>query len=181
VRCLHAQQARIKRAMPQLTTIEPEHGQVTPNGTKRVRISKRMQQVVELLLSGECRTQKAAAQRVDLHPDHVCRELKKPQIQAFIARRTRETLTNARLPAAGVLLSLLDADSEHVQRDVAIRVLEETGDLRVNTAQPIGNTDVSIGYVINLFARSAMSHSQQIEGKALIDNDNVPDDEKGTS
>jgi hypothetical protein len=109
-----------------------------------------MRKLCDLLATGECKTQKAAAERVGLHPDHVCRELKKPQVQVFMRRRAAETIASAQLPAAGVLMQLLDAESEHVKRDVAFRVLEEAGVLKSNSSQPITNVHIPIGYVINL-------------------------------
>jgi hypothetical protein len=122
---------------------------------KPPRVSKRLRQVIDLLLSGECRTQKAAAARVGMNADHICRQLKTPQIQALIARETRGTLAAAQAPAAATLINLLDAKSENVQAAVAERLLAIAGHVPDNTTRVAVSVDVRAGYVIDLTPRAA--------------------------
>jgi len=112
--------------------------------------SPRLRKVIDLLLTGECKTQKAACERVGMHPDHVCRELRKPQVQAFIARETRRTIGNAQMPAAATLVRLLDANSEHVAAQVAERLLAINGIKPDETSRVAVSVDVRAGYVIEL-------------------------------
>jgi hypothetical protein len=117
---------------------------------KELRISKRIRQVVDLLVSGECKTQKAAAARLDLHPDYVCRELKKPQVQVFIARSARNSIANGIMRASSRLNELLDAESEHVSLDASKHVLAIAGIKPTADAQVSVNIDIKAGYVIDL-------------------------------
>jgi len=117
---------------------------------KEPRISKRIRQVVDLLVSGECKTQKAAAARLELHPDYVCRELKKPQVQVFIARSARNSLANGVMRASARLNNLVDAESEHVSLDASKHVLAIAGIKPTADAQVSVNIDIKAGYVIDL-------------------------------
>ena len=117
---------------------------------KEPRISKRIRQVVELLVSGACQTQKAAAERLDLHPDYVCRELKKPQVQVFIDRSVRQNLANGTMRASARLVQLIDASSEHVSADVSKHMLALAGIKPAADAQVSVNIDIKAGYIIDL-------------------------------
>jgi hypothetical protein len=117
---------------------------------KEPRISKRIRQVVELLVSGACKTQKAAADRLDLHPDYVCRELKKPQVRVFIERCARETIANGTMRASARLVELLDAASEHVSLDASKHMLGIAGIKPSADTQVSVNIDIKAGYVIDL-------------------------------
>jgi hypothetical protein len=117
---------------------------------KEPRISKRIRQVVELLVSGTCQTQKAAAERLDLHPDYVCRELKKPQVQVFIERSARQIIAQGTMRASARLLQLLDASSEHVSLDASKYTLAIAGIKPAADAQVSVNIDIKAGYVIDL-------------------------------
>jgi phage terminase small subunit len=163
--------------MTDLSVSHQERAQSKPQKGKRLRISPAVAKAVGLLLTGECKTQRAAAKRAGLNADYLCTALKKPQVQVFIARRTRETIANARLPAAATVVRLLEAESEHVQRDVAFRVLEETGDMRTANAQVTVNVDVSPGYVLDLRDAPLRQHEPQGQAKALENKGSVPNDE----
>ena len=102
------------------------------------------------MLSGECRTQAAAAERVGLSRERLCRALKESHIQAFLARETRLTIGNAQLPAAATLIRLLDANSEHVAAQVAERLLAINGIKPDETSRVAVSVDVRAGYVIEL-------------------------------
>lgn len=114
------------------------------------RVSLKIRQVVELLVTGTCKTQKAAAERIGLHPDYVCRELKKPQVRVLIDRRVRETIANGTMRASARLLELVDAGSEHVSLDATKHVLALEG--IKPTAEPTTNVNINIraGYIIDL-------------------------------
>lgn len=118
--------------------------------TKPARIAPRIRQVVALLVSGECKTQKAAAERVGLHPDYVCRELKKPQVRVFIERAARETIANGTMRASARLVELLDAGSEHVSLDASKHMLAIAGIKPSMDAQVSVNVDIKAGFVIDL-------------------------------
>ena len=87
------------------------------------RVPKRIAEAVRLLLTGECRTQKAAAERVGMNETYLSEALRKPHIRMFIERRTRETIANGTLRASARLVELLDASSEHVSLDATKHLL----------------------------------------------------------
>jgi hypothetical protein len=76
--------------------------------------------------------------------------LKKPQIQAFIARRRSEIIAIGSLKAATRAVDLIDAESEHVAAKVSLAILAHTGDVKGDSAQLAVNVGVSVGYVIDL-------------------------------
>jgi len=131
-----------------LTEHQPDTN--TPIPAKPARIAPRIRQVVDLLVTGECSTQKAASERVGLHPDYVCRELKKPQVRVLIERRARETIANGMMRASARLVELLDASSEHVSLDASKHMLAISGIKPRADAQVSVNIDIKAGYVIDL-------------------------------
>src|SRR6266404_4958559 len=121
-----------------------------PNTNEQVpakpkRIAPRIRQVVDLLVSGECKTQKAAARRVGLHPDYVSRELKKPHVRVFIDRATLQTIASGKMRASARLVQLIDATSEHVSADVSKHMLAIAGIKPANDAQLSVNIDIKAG------------------------------------
>jgi hypothetical protein len=121
-----------------------------PDTGKRVRIPPKIAKAVQLLLTGECKTQKAAAERVGLNASYLCEALTKPKIQAFIARETRRTIQSGAMRASARLLELVDASSEHVSLDASKHVLAIEGIKPPNEGQVNVNVGVSVGYVIDL-------------------------------
>ena len=133
-----------------------------PDTGKRVRIPPKIAKAVHLLLTGECKTQKAAAERVGLNASYLCEALTKPKIQAFIARETRRNIQNGAIRASARLLELVDASSEHVSLDASKHVLAIEGIRPPDQGQVNVNVGVSVGYVIDLSGNA---------GKPVIDVD----------
>jgi hypothetical protein len=121
-----------------------------PKPVRERRVSKRIAEVVRLLLTGEVKTQKAAAERVGMNAGYLSEALKKPHVRVFIERRTRETIANGTLRASARLVELLDAASEHVSLDASKHVLAIEG--IKPTAEPTTHVNINIraGYVIDL-------------------------------
>jgi IS30 family transposase len=125
-----------------------------PKLDKEPRISRRMRQVLtDLATKGM--TQRAAAERAGMNESHVSRELRKPQIQAFIARKSHENIQRGMLRASARLVELVDAESEHVAAKVSERILTSEGILKSDTSHPVVNVGVSVGYVIDLSGQTA--------------------------
>jgi hypothetical protein len=114
------------------------------------RISRRIAEAVRLLLTGEVRTQKAAAERVGMNYTHLCEQLRKPHVRMFIERRTRETIANGSLRASARLVELLDAGSEHVSLDASKHLLAIEGIKPAAAPTTNVNLNVQAGYVIML-------------------------------
>lgn len=120
---------------------------------KEPRISRRMRQVLtDLATKGM--TQRAAAERAGMNESHVSRELRKPQIQAFIARKSRENIQIGVLRASARITELVDASSEHVSLDASKHVLAIEGIRPPEQGAANVNVNVSVGYVIDLSGKT---------------------------
>ena len=128
----------------------PVNNTTLPATIKPPRISKRIRSVVDLIVSGQCKTITAASERIGLAYDYVRRELKKPSVRVFIERRSRETLAAGTMRASARLLELLDAGSEHVSLDASIHALAIAGIKPLANPQVAVNIDIRAGYVIDL-------------------------------
>jgi hypothetical protein len=115
------------------------------------RVSKRIAEVVRLLLTGEARTQKAAAERVGMNVSYLSEALRKPHVRVFMERRVRETIANGTLRASARLVELLDASSEHVAFDASKHMLALNG--HQPPSGPVANVNINMvqaGYVLDL-------------------------------
>lgn len=121
-----------------------------PIDVKPKRISKRLQEAIRLMTTPECKTQKAAAEKLGMSPTYLCEALKKPEVRVFIERTARETIANGILRASARLIELIDAGSEHVSADVSKHTLAIGGVKPSNGAQVSVNIDVRAGFVIDL-------------------------------
>ena len=115
------------------------------------RISKRLRQAIDLLVSGECKTQKAAAQRLKMAPETISRALRESHVLTYMEQQTRIALSRSQAPAAATLIRLAtDAASEHVQKDAAIHLLNMAGHKPRQDAQVAVNIEIKAGYVIDI-------------------------------
>lgn len=133
--------------MSTLATISTANDQ---DQAKPKRISKRLQEAIRLLSEPECKTQKAAANKLGMSPTYLCEALKKPEVQVFIARAARQTIASGLLRAANRVMELVDAGSEHVSADMSKHVLAIGGIKPTADAQVSVNIDIKAGYVIDL-------------------------------
>lgn len=121
---------------------------------KPKRIPPKIRKAVNLLETGECKTQRAAAQRIGVSDAYLCVQLKKPHVQAFIAQRRAENLARGTLRASARIAGLVDADSEHVALHASRLLLETSGDLKTGErgVNININNNIAAGYVIDLSA-----------------------------
>jgi hypothetical protein len=117
--------------------------------SKEPRISKRMQQALSLLATKGV-NQREAAKLAGISEFHLSRELKKPQIQVFIARRARQNIQLGVLRASARINELVDGGSEHVSLDASKHILAIEGIKPRADAQVSVNIDIKAGYVIDL-------------------------------
>jgi hypothetical protein len=139
--------------MHQSTEIVPVSEPIAPDepkSEKKTRISKRIAEVVNLLITGECQTIKDAAERVGMHPNYLSGALKKPEIRVFYEQRARQSISAGVMRASARLIHLVDASSEHVSFDAARHVLGIAGIKPASDAQVSVNVDIKAGYVIQL-------------------------------
>jgi hypothetical protein len=140
--------------MPATALARQPDAATVPELGKRERIPPKIQKAVRFLLTGECKTQKAAAERAGLSPTYLCEQLAKAKIQAFIARESRKTIAHGQMRASARLLELLDAQSEHVSLDASKHVLAIEGIRPPDQGAISVNVGVSVGYVIDLSGAS---------------------------
>jgi len=134
-----------------MSLIEASATETDAKPAKPRKISARVRHAIELLVSGDCRTQKDAAEKAKLTRERLCKALKELHVIAYLEQQTRVALARSQAPAAATLFRLLDqAASEHVQKDVAIHLLNIAGHKPKADAQVSVNIDIKAGYVIDL-------------------------------
>jgi hypothetical protein len=132
---------------------KPTSQQLTSTDAKPVRerpVSRRVAEAIRLLLTGECKTQKAAAERVGMNETYLSEALRKPNVRVFIERRIRETIANGTMRASAKLVELIDASSEHVAADVSKHMLAIAGIKPAADSTTLVNINFRAGYVIDL-------------------------------
>lgn len=118
---------------------------------RRPRISPRIAEAIRLITTGECKTQRAAAERTGLNVSYLCEALKKPNVQVFIDHETRKTIAQGKMRACARLIELIDASSEHVSLDATKHTLAIEGIRPPETGSHVSvNVGVNVGYVIDL-------------------------------
>lgn len=139
--------------------------------TKARRISRRLQEAIRLLSEPECKTQKAAADKLGMSPTYLCEALKKPEVRVFIERAARETIANGTLRAANRVMDLVHAGSEHVSLDASKHVLAVAGIKPSAEAQVSVNIDIKAGYVIDLSDSPKPRNDARLTHGPLLDQD----------
>jgi hypothetical protein len=152
--------------MPNLAALEPSAPAIEQKPVKHRKPTKKLRHAIDLIMTGECSTYKAAAERSNMSREWLSRSLREVHVQAYIERQTRASLAVAQAPAAARLISLLDAQSEHVQKDVAIHLLGIAGHKPANTAAVSVNIDIKAGYVIDLSEAPRAPNPVIIDAKA---------------
>src|SRR5262245_27338574 len=149
-------------SLPATTTTENDLE--APQPAKRLRIPKRIRQAVDLIASGECTTQKAAAKRVGISPEHLSRMLARDHVQVFLTRASVRNIGTAKLRASRRFVDLIDARSEHVAAKVSERILTSEGILRADHTQAPASVDLRAGFVIKLEVVRESSNSGNSRG-----------------
>jgi hypothetical protein len=144
-------------------------------------VSSRVRKALELLASGECKTQDAAAKAASLTPRALSAALKRPNVQAYRIEMAKETLRAAVPKAARRVVSLMEQDSNQL---VALRsasfTLASAAGIMPPPAQSVPIINISntmqVGYVIDLSPQSAphirtkiIEHDIDPAGGVLID------------
>ena len=129
------------RVMGKLTKIKPKP-------SKEWRPSRKIREAIALLCSGACKNQKAAAERVGIHPGHLSRELGRDETRVYYTREARKSIAAGTMRASARLLELIDSDSQHVSFDATkhllaienIRPPDQGATLNINTTTFVGAT-----------------------------------------
>jgi hypothetical protein len=138
--------------------IQPEQRLNAPQGSAKPtkhRISRKVMQAIELLATGECKTQKAAAARVNITPEWLCKQLAREQVTAVMRERMTRGISVAGLRAATRMAELIDAESEKVSHSAAAFILGVEGLApKQHGGITINNNVQAAGYVINLATKA---------------------------
>lgn len=139
------------RGMNNLAPIDTEQ---KPAKTRKV--SRRVRHAIDLIINGEAKTQKAAAEKAGLTRERFCRALKESHVIEYLDGATRVLLAQSRAPAAATLMTLLEqGKSEHVRKDVAVTLLGYSGIHATGDRGPLVSIGIGggVGYVIDLRGR----------------------------
>lgn len=121
---------------------------------KKTRVPKKILQCINLLASGEAKTQREAAAQAGITDSHLCNYLKKPQAMAVYDAAVTENLRRAKITATGTLIHLANnAASEHVRLDASKHLLALQGikpDQRAVAVQVNIEAGRVTGYTIDL-------------------------------
>ncbi len=141
-------------------------------------IGRKIKAAIDLKCSGQVKTWKEAAQRVNCAPEYLSRALSKDHVTAYLRRKACHALAMAAGRAAAVKVELLDSASEHVRNDASSFVLGLANIKPASDAQVSVNIELKAGYVIDLrddgelgSSRPLMAHQRQIEAKPLESQD----------
>jgi hypothetical protein len=80
-----------------------------------LRITKKVRAAIGLMVSGECKTQTEAAEKVGLARESLSRALSKPHVHEHLRQQTVRRLSIAAAGAGHTKVELLDSDSEIVR------------------------------------------------------------------
>ena len=136
--------------MPSALARVTEEALNAPVPDKARPIPRKVRHALDLMFRGECRDIKAAAAQAKLSREHLSRSLRMPHIQAFIARKSRETIAIGQIQASNRIVDLIHASSEHVSLDASKHVLAIEGIRPPDQGAISVNVGVSVGYVIDL-------------------------------
>jgi hypothetical protein len=140
-RAAHASQARAGRSRP-----SPLADATAP----AKRISKRVRRAIDLMVSGDCKQIKEAAEKVGLARESLSRALSAPHVAEHLRQKVLRHLAIAAARAGAVKGELLDSDSEIVRDRASSFVLGLAG-IRPEAEPSINvNIEAKAGYVIML-------------------------------
>jgi hypothetical protein len=118
---------------------------------KPKRVPKKIQRAITLIFTGKCRYAADAAKDVGLTPEHLSRMMRKPHVQVFIAQERARILSDGSMRAASRLVSLVDAESEHVSLQASQHVLAIQGIAPPSERHGVQvNVNVTPGYIVKL-------------------------------
>lgn len=152
-----------------LAPIEQQTNTPATKPNKPPRIPRAIAQAIELILTGAVTTQKAAAERVNITPEHLSRMLSRDHVRVFVDRRARQTIAAGQMRASSRLVELVDAGSEHVSLDATKHLLAISGIKPQVDASVSVNIELKAGYVIDLSEQKSRQEQiiEHLQGEAF--------------
>ncbi len=133
--------APAKRALAALD--HPE----TEGAVGRKRISKRVNAAIDAMVTGECTTIRAAAEKVGLARESLSRALSTPHIAEHLRTKVLKFLAMSAARAGAVKVDLLDSDNAIARDRASSFVLGLAGIQPATTPSVSLNIEVRAGYV----------------------------------
>jgi hypothetical protein len=114
------------------------------------RISKKVNRAIDLMVSGECKTIKDAAEKAGLARESLSRSLSIPYVAEHLRVKVLRSLAMAAARAGAVKIDLLDSDNA-IARDRASTFVLGLAGIQPDTAPSVNvNIEMKAGYVIDL-------------------------------
>lgn len=135
-----------KRALAALDQPAP----VVEPGTKPRRISNKVRAAIDAMVSGECKTLTAAAEKVGLARESLSRALSTPHVAEHLRQKIVRHLAIAAARAGHTKVDLLDSDSDIARDRASSFVLGLAGIAPASTPSVAINLEIRAGYVIDL-------------------------------
>ena len=114
------------------------------------RISKKVRNAIDALVSGDCKQIKEAAEKVGLARESLSRALSKPHVAELMRQKVVRSLAIAATRAGATKIELLDSASELVRDRASTFVLGLAGIQPATQPSVSLNIEVRAGYVIDL-------------------------------
>lgn len=129
----------------------PKPPQITGKRGRKPNITSRLAEAIELMLSGECKTQKEAAERLGMDRPYLCKALQKPHVVEYIRRRIEQRMRSIGAIKASATLERLAhaAESEYVQESASRHVLAIAGVRAKGDGQTGGGGGVTVKVVLH--------------------------------
>jgi hypothetical protein len=125
------------------------------------RISKKITAAIDLLVSGEAKKIKEAAEKVGLARESLSKALNKPHVAEHMRQKVLRSLAIAATRAGATKVELLDSANEMVRDRASTFVLGLAGIQPAATPSVNINLEMRAGYVLDL------RDDHEIEAKAL--------------
>jgi hypothetical protein len=114
------------------------------------RISKRVRGAIDLMVSGDAKTIREAAEKVGLARESLSRALSTPHVAEHLRMKVLRSLAMAAARAGAVKVDLLDSDNA-IARDRASSFVLGLAGIQPATSPSLSvNIEVKAGYVIDL-------------------------------
>jgi hypothetical protein len=137
--------APARRALAVLDSPPPTE---SPEPAKRV--SKRVKDAIEALVTGQAKTITAAAEKVGMARESLGRALDRPHVAELMRTRTIRRLAQASARAGAVKEELLDSENELVRDRASSFILGLQGIAPASDPTVAVNIEVRAGYVIDI-------------------------------
>lgn len=129
--------------------------------------SKKVITAVELLLTGQAKTQIEAAEKVGMANESLCRALKRENVKELIHKRVNEQMRSIGLLKATATLERLatEANSETVQADVSKHIQAIAGVKPTRDGSSQGSGGITLNVVLNSVADTQQTQPVVISAK----------------